>query len=146
MIVTALPRLPRITLDGPLPLAAAHLPETERRILARYRANALLVGGTPSTEAVLLALEPVLLDPLALWHPGAPLTLPERGGTLVLRNVGRLSLADQSALVDWFNGDSYQTQVISTSPNPIYPLIDRGRFSEALYYRLNTVYLELKDG
>ena len=64
----------------------------------------------------------------------------------MLRNVGRLSLAEQSALVDWFNRDSYQTQVISTSPNPIYPLIDRGRFSEALYYRLNTVYLELKDG
>jgi len=146
MIVTALPRLPHMTLDGPLPLAAAHLPAAERRILARHHANALLVGAVPSTEAVLLALEPLLLDPLALWHPGEPLRLPERGGTLVLRNVGRLPPADQNALADWFNRDPYQTQVISTSPSPIFPLVERGRFCEPLYYRLNTVYLELKDG
>jgi len=145
MIVTASPRLPGMTVDGPLSLAASRLPAAERRIFARYRANALLVGSIPSTEAVLLALEPLLLNPLTLWDPAASLTLPERGGTLVLRNVGRLSPVAQAALVDWFNHDAYQTQVISTSPSPIYSLIERGRFSDALYYRLNTVYVELRD-
>lgn len=145
MIVSALPRLPLMAGNGRLPLAESRLPATERTILARHRANALLVGTIPSTEAVLLALEPLLMDPLTLWDPAGPLALPERGGTLVLRNVGRLSPVAQAALVDWFNRDALQTQVISTSPCPIYPLVERGRFSDVLYYRLNTVYVELPN-
>jgi len=145
MIVSALPRLPRMAGDGRLPLAESRLPAPERRVLAGHRANALLVGSVPTTEAILLALEPLLMDPLTLWDPAAPLALPERGGTLVLRNVGRLSPLAQTSLVDWFNRDAYQTQVISTSPCPIYPLIERGLFSDVLYYRLNTLYVELPD-
>src|SRR5215470_1488350 len=145
MFVSTWPRLSRMGADAPLLLAALRVPQTERRILVEHRANALLVGGLPSTEAVLLALEPLLLDPLTLWQPSSPLTLPERGGTLVMRNVGQLSAAAQAVLVEWFSRDKFETQVISTSPMPIYPLVEQGRFSDALYYRLNTVYVELPD-
>jgi len=145
MFVSTWPRVSRMGADAPLLLAALRVPQTERRILVEHRANALVVGSAPSTEAVLLALEPLLLDPLTLWQPASPLTLPERGGTLVMRNVGQLSATAQATLVEWFGRDTFDTQVISTSPVPLYPLVEQGRFSDTLYYRLNTVYVELPD-
>ena len=36
-----------------------------------------------------------------------------------------------------------RTQVISTSRAPLMPLVDDGRFLNSLYYRLNTICVDL---
>jgi transcriptional regulator of acetoin/glycerol metabolism len=59
--------------------------------------------------------------------------------------VWNLSSTEQSALLDWLDRDRRGTQVISTSPQSLVPLVEQGRFSDVLYYRLNLVYIELPD-
>jgi hypothetical protein len=125
--------------------AAAGFSAAERRILIRHRPSALIVGPVSATEAVLLTLEPSLVDPLTFWQPGADLAFPSPGGTLILRNVSNLTSNEQSALLGWLDRDRRGTQIISTSPQPLMPLLEKGLFSDVLYYRLNLVYIELPD-
>jgi transcriptional regulator of acetoin/glycerol metabolism len=110
----------------------------------RHRRSTLIVGPVSATEAVLLTLGPSLTGPVTRWQPGADLVLPA-GGTLVLRNVSELTSTEQSALRDWLEQDHRRTQVISTAAQSVVPLVERGLFSDVLYYRLNLVYIELPD-
>jgi Sigma-54 interaction domain len=141
MSVRALPRFPK---RGHMPAQATSLlPAAELCVLREHRSNVMLVGSVASTESVLLALQPAFAAPVTSWQPGSRLALPSAGGTLVLRNVPDLTPTEQSALFDWLDRDRRRTQVISTSTRPLMPLLEQGVFSDALYYRLNTVYLEL---
>ncbi len=81
---------------------------------------------------------------MTFWQPGADLALPS-GGTLLLRKVSNLTAAEQSTLLDWLNCDGQRTQVISTSPQALVPLVEQGLFSDVLYYRLNPFYVELPE-
>ena len=64
-------------------------------------------------------------------------------GTLLLRNLHALTPAEQGqlfeALNDWLSG----AQVISTSATGLMPLVRDGRFLESLYYRLNTILIDV---
>jgi len=74
--------------------------------------------------------------------PGA-LTFPDvPGGTLFLVNVTALALGQQMRLCDWLEGAGRGFQVVSIARESLYPLIEQGRFMEALYYRLNVVCLD----
>ena len=42
---------------------------------------------------------------------------------------------EQAALLRWLEGD--RKQVVCTTAQPLFPLVDRGLFDETLYYRLN---------
>ena len=50
--------------------------------------------------------------------------------------------ADQQRLLQWLEEAPQRPQIISTSSRALYPLVGAGRFSEDLYYRLNSVYLD----
>jgi hypothetical protein len=119
------------------------LPAAELCVLREHRPHVMLVGSVSSTESVLLDLQPAFAAPVTFWQPGSRLALPSAGGTLVLRNVNGLTPTEQSALFDWLDRDRHLTQVISTSTRSLMPLLEQGVFSDALYYRLNTVYFEL---
>ena len=66
--------------------------------------------------------------------------------TLIVRDVDRLGRADQERLIEWLNRRDVDARIIATSARPIFPRVERGEFSDALYYRLNTVTLVLSDG
>jgi transcriptional regulator of acetoin/glycerol metabolism len=71
-----------------------------------------------------------------------PLELPTHGcGALVLRNVGALDRYEQAALLRWLDGE--RKQVVSTTAHPLYPLVARGLFDEALYYRLSVLRMTI---
>jgi len=71
-----------------------------------------------------------------------PLELPtDECGALVIRNVSALDRHEQAALLRWLEGD--RKQVVATSVDPLFPLIARKRFDEALYYRLNVMLLRI---
>lgn len=110
--------------------------------LSTRRHNAIFEGPEHATEGLLLLLQPYLRPP-AIWKGAlTPLELPtHRCGALVLRNVGALDRREQAALLRWL--DTERKQVISTTTHPLFPLIARGLFAEALYYRLNVMLMTI---
>lgn len=104
------------------------------------RANLLVIGTDTSIRHAMEALRPNLPEPVATWRPGARLVLPTaQSGTFVLEEVGTLSPHEQLRLLGWLDRAFGRTQVVSTSRTPLLSHIERGTFSETLYYRLNTV-------
>jgi len=100
----------------------------------------LLEGPAVSIEVVLSFLEPYLREPIMWNHPGTRLELPaDNCGALVLQNVSGLSRHDQARLLEWLNDPAHQTQIVSTTTTPLFPLVCSNRFDATLYYRLNVV-------
>jgi hypothetical protein len=108
------------------------------------RANLLLIGPDHITGAFLKAVRPHLQEPVAILRGGEPLALPTGPvGTLVLINVGAFSPPDQSRLFDALNDRLIEAQVISTSATGLMPMLAAKSFLETLYYRLNTIYIDV---
>jgi hypothetical protein len=123
----------------------SRLPE-DWRLARAARVNMLLIHTDDIFQDV---LELILLDdfqePVATWRPGEPLLLPPVGRTktMILHNVGALTPADQRRLLEWSERAAGRTQVVSTTPTPLMPRVTAGAFIDALYYRLNTVCVDV---
>ncbi|HEV3056629.1 MAG TPA: hypothetical protein VGY48_00215 [Vicinamibacterales bacterium] len=110
------------------------------------RHNMLLEGPAAWTEAVLFLLEPHFRAPVAWRRPRARFDVPTDGcGALVLEDVAALAAGEQARVLAWLDDPSHRTQLVSTTPRALYPLVLRGLFNEALYYRLNVLLLQI-DG
>jgi transcriptional regulator of acetoin/glycerol metabolism len=124
--------------------APSRLPEDCR--LARSAGVNLLVvlseGVNPKIAELLLA---ELAQPVASWRPGERLVLPQaaQARTLILHDVGALPVAEQRRLIEWLEGSGGHTQVVSTTPIPLLPRVQAGEFLARLYYRLNTVCVDV---
>jgi hypothetical protein len=134
----------------------AHLPEEWR--LARAARLNVLVLGMPRVNPLLTDLEgaiqnvlerilPDLEDPIASWCPGSRLVLPPvaHARTLILYEVGSLVYEDQGRLLEWLERAEGRTQVVSTCAASLIPLVHTGMFNATLYYRLNTVCVDLNS-
>lgn len=64
-------------------------------------------------------------------------------GSLIVRDVGRLTQPHQQQLLEWLSDESRRARVIATSATQVFPDVTNGVFSDSLYYRLNTVTLLL---
>ena len=66
-------------------------------------------------------------------------------GTLILSEVARLDLKQQTQLVRWLDQFHMRShvQVVSTTCEPLFKLVETGGFLPHLYYRLNVVRIEL---
>ena len=121
----------------------SQLPE-DCRLARAAGVNMLIVlpGGIGDFTKLLMAELPT---PVVVWRPGERLMLPQpaQTGTLLLHNVGSLSLLDQRYLVEWLDRAAGRTQVVSTTPVALLPLVQAGTFLARLYYRLNTVCVDL---
>jgi transcriptional regulator of acetoin/glycerol metabolism len=109
------------------------------------RVNVLLAGRDGAVRQTLESLIGRLREPIASWCPGERLALPstEADGTMILHDVERLGLEDQIHLLEWLGTAAGRVQVVSTTAGPLFPRVSAGAFIDTLYYRLNTVYLEL---
>jgi Sigma-54 interaction domain len=136
------------------PRGASPLPEHWR--IARAAHVDLLLMGMPRVNLLLIApdsvvryvLESLLLDlrePVTAWWTGQPLALPspDRIGTLVLHDVKSLPLDAQLDLLAWMEAADGRIQVVSATSTPLLPLVKSGAFIETLYYRLNTVCVDV---
>jgi hypothetical protein len=117
----------------------------ELSLVGTARLNLLLVGGAEKVRLVLETQMSMFQTPVVSWSPGEPFVLPpvERTGALILHEVRSLSLHDQLQLLEWLAGAVRRTQVISTTSAPLLPRVSARGFVDALYYRLNTVYIDL---
>jgi Sigma-54 interaction domain len=109
------------------------------------RVNVLLVGRDDIVQLVLRTLLVHVRKPIVRWSPGDELVLPanDRPGTLVLHDVGLLSIREQLQVLEWSARARGTIQTISTTSAPLLPRVAAGHFEESLYYRLNTVYLDV---
>jgi hypothetical protein len=108
------------------------------------RVNLFLVGPRSATQDLLELLLPDLHNPIATWFPGEPLLVPAAGtGTMIFYDIGALAHPDQRRLLDHLERAPGPPQIISTSSTPLYPRVHAGTFDDALYYRLNRIYMDL---
>ena len=115
------------------------------QIAGMPRTNLLLAGGAGAIRIVLEMLWLELREPILKWHPGQRLDLPSpgRASTLILYDVDTLSLDDQHRVLRWLDETAGQIRVVSTSTKALWPRVKTGVFSDVLYYRLNTVYVDV---
>ena len=107
-------------------------------------ANLLLTGPADVADGFVKSLRPHLQDPVVILRAGQPFALPSTPvGTLFLADVGALTSEEQRRLHEWLEERSICTQVISTWATSLMPMVAAGSFLEALYYRLNTIYIEI---
>ncbi len=134
--------------------ASGALPVRWRRMFAA-RANLQLMG-MPRVNMMFIGADDVvwralgnslrLSAPIASWRPGEPLILPAADlGTLIIRDVGEMTDVDQARLLKWLDHAVGHTQVVCTSNSSLLPLMAEGRFSDSLYYRLNTICVDLDE-
>ena len=117
---------------------------TDLHVVGAPQPNLLLVGTAGAFRMILEMVWLELRDPIVTWHPGQPLELPlSRAGTLVLHDVGELTYDDQHRVLRWLERSAAQIRVVSTSPVSLWPRVKAGAFNETLYYRLNTMCVNM---
>ena len=120
-------------------------PRRDPQVGVMPRTNVLVVGSSEATRIVLDMLRLDLRGPVLKWRPGQPLELPTRGraATMVLEDLTRLTSDEQARILGWLDQVVGQVRVVSTTTVPIWPRVAEGQFNEVLYYRLNTVYVDV---
>jgi sigma-54-interacting transcriptional regulator len=115
------------------------------RLARAVRANLLIVYRGEIGRQTLDALLKEMYHPVATWQAGLPLALPRvaPAGTIVLHDISALRPPDQSRLLAWLDAARGRTQVVSTTSTPLLTRVQTGTFDETLYYRLNTVCVDL---
>jgi transcriptional regulator of acetoin/glycerol metabolism len=85
-----------------------------------------------------------LREPVRIVSCASPLFL--EGSTLLLTDVEMLDEAGQHRLLRWMNETrNVDTQVIALSSDPLFAKVCAQRFNADLYYRLNTILIELSN-
>ncbi len=121
------------------------VPRKDLQVGVMPRTNVLVVGSSEATRIVLDMLRLDLRGPVHKWRPGQPLELPTRGraATMVIEDLTRLTNDEQVRILCWLEQVAGQVRVVSTTSVPIWPRVAQGEFNEVLYYRLNTVYVDV---
>ena len=120
---------------------ATSLRPDDWQVLVSARPNTLLEGPHETTDAIVGEAMEWLAEPFGTWG-GAP-QASDRPATLVVRSVSALDQDQQQALLAWLDAPGNRMQVISTTTDPLYPLVSRGVFLANLYYRLNVLLLDV---
>ena len=110
-------------------------------------ANTLFIGVNGASRGQVEA-SLVGLGLVSRWEPGEQLVLPSAAdtGTLILHEVGSLTHDDQLRLLTWLDQSAGRTRVVSTASASLFARVEAGLFVEKLYYRLNTVSLNVAPG
>ncbi len=105
--------------------------------------NLLLIGRTTLTEPIIRALwgdaEP------STWRPGRRLSFPIEAELVVLYDVDSLWHAEQVRLSQWLESRIRPAQIVSTTAEPLWARVASEAFLATLYYRLNTICVDLRS-
>ncbi len=119
----------------------------EWSVIRRTILHVLLIGPAPSVNPALARLRPHLRGPVSYWRPTVATEPPwTTRGALVIWDVDTLDGEQQQRLLAWMEGRGANVQMVSIAERPVFPLVCQKVFLEALYYRLNTLYVTLEDG
>jgi Sigma-54 interaction domain len=114
--------------------------------VVKRRWNVLLCGEPPAVEEILCGLRPHFREPVHCWRADGPEAPPDfSGGTLIVEHLNRCQPLAQQALLEWCSDTSRDVQVVAAINSRLFDLVERGCFLAPLYYRLNTVYVDLMN-
>jgi hypothetical protein len=112
--------------------------------VAYQRRNVLLEASSETAAQLLEALGPHLRTPVHEYRPGLRPPMPQpTEGTIILKEVANLTPGEQALVLKLLTERNQTLQVVSTSSEALFPLVERGIFDDALYYRLNVVRLTI---
>jgi Sigma-54 interaction domain len=122
-------------------------PAADFQRLVGVGSNMLVRGEKSAIAATVVALSVDLSLPLVTWNAGGDDGLPGlHDGTVVLQDVDRLDLSGQHELLAWLDDRQGRVRVISTSQRDLFDLVTAGEFLDPLYYRLNTIVVDVVPG
>ena len=118
-----------------------------RDLVGRHpKPNFLVVGQHVSVERVALALAERIPMVVPVNVTEVPLALPQKAErACLLWDVAAMSCSQQHHLLRWMTECNNCVQIISVASEPLWPLVVRGRFLDALYYMLNTVIVQAAE-
>ncbi|HEY1912220.1 MAG TPA: sigma 54-interacting transcriptional regulator [Vicinamibacterales bacterium] len=117
-------------------------PLDDWRKLLRTRLNVMVSGPDTALAAFAGAARSELCEPVRIVSCSSPLFF--EGRTLLLTDVEMLDEAGQNRLLRWINEPrNVDTQVIALSSDPLFAKVCAQRFNADLYYRLNTILIEV---
>jgi hypothetical protein len=122
-----------------------HVDPLDWAAIMEAQPNVLICGESMFIDSFLGVLSGHCVPPLRrIAHSGALGLLSNiEEGTVVLENADRYTVEDQKMVLDWIAYTAAGIQVITTTGTPLFDLVEQGQFLDALFYRINTVYLEL---
>jgi transcriptional regulator of acetoin/glycerol metabolism len=113
--------------------------------MAPNRPSLLVLCESIESDAAIASLMKWCEQPFHICGLPGPLNLPlTKKGTLFLKDVSHLTLAQQIALNDWIERGRGDLQIVSATDTRLWPLVEAGGFLECLFYRLNLITLEAK--
>ena len=121
---------------------------TELRQFAGRLPSSVLIVGTVSPEQRAGALEELCAwCQRDVYYPQRmAFKLPNVSTSIlvVIDEVADIATDDQQRLLQWLEHHP-DAMVLSFAIHPIFPLVEQGKFSERLYYRLNVITLNVND-
>ena len=119
-------------------------PPEDWRSLLRTRAHVLVTGSRNALTAFTRSARAELREPVVTIASGAPLYF-DGARTVILSDVNALDSINQRRLLAWLNESrNANIQILSLTSAPVFAFVEKG-FDANLYYRLNTIYLELQE-
>jgi len=114
-------------------------------ILRRFHPNILIVAGDVEAERALEQIRPSLRPPIIVRSStDTPNFDAIEFGTLLVRQIDCLTTKQQRSLDALLSRAAGDVDVVAVASRQLFPLVTQGKFPRDLYYRLNTVLLELR--
>ncbi len=127
-----------------MPNSPADLDTVDLEAIRRVRPNLLLCGPSAALDTTLATLRPSFQQPVYHWTSHGRESLPhEVAGTLIFEHASSAPGHQQRLLLAWLRKRKSRVQVISTTEEPLFALVQRGAFLDSLFYQLNTLYLDV---
>jgi Sigma-54 interaction domain len=122
-----------------------HVGPREWVAIREAKPNVLICGEPMFVDSFLGLLAGHCASPIRrISHSGALGALSGiEDGTVVLENAEQYKESEQRAVLDWLANTDAAIQLITTTGKPLFDLVEQGQFLDSLFYRINTIYLEL---
>jgi hypothetical protein len=115
--------------------------QLEWRALRLTQANTLLIASAFAADQLVDQAKTFLPVPIHECECAGGLSLlsmPANVSAIILRHVDALALEDQSALLRWLVQRA-RVQLLSVCEKPLFPLVQRAKFLDQLFYKLNVI-------
>jgi hypothetical protein len=112
-------------------------------LIIQSGANVLLCGAEDAIQSALSFLVPQLRAPVHVVSAASGKLPTLSDGTVLLEDCEHWRFEQQQQLMDWLDAITPGVQIITTSDWPLFARVERGDFLPVLYYRLNTIHVDL---
>lgn len=116
------------------------------KLATASRLNTMFIGPSDVTQWILATLS--VEQPVQHVTPEEVLVKSfsppsDHVGTLIIDDIMSLNPRNQRRLCQWLEQGSGRPRIVSLSQRPVVQAVANRMFIESLYYRLNTVYIDL---